>query len=160
MTDEIVLRPVAVVRNEMREIIDDVFGGTVSRIELDGSRFGPEALVGLSEFSHVEVIFYMHGIVTGSVEMGARHPRGRKDWPKVGIFAQRAKFRPNQIGATVCRLRKVEGLILEVENLDAIDGTPVLDIKPFLEEFGPRGEVRQPAWAKELMAGYWAGSGQ
>ena len=72
-----------------------------------------------------------------------------------GIFAQRGKNRPNKIGITICRLISVRGLSVEVEALDAIDGTPVLDIKPYMCEFGPRGEVTQPEWATELMSAYW-----
>jgi len=56
---------------------------------------------------------------------------------------------------SVCRLLAVNGLTLTVQALDAIDGTPVLDLKPYMTEFGPRGQVRQPAWSHELMAGYW-----
>ena len=92
------------------------------------------------------------------VESGARHPRGNEAWPRVGIFAQRAKDRPNRIGVSVCRLLGVEGLDVRVAGLDAVDGTPVLDLKPVMEEFAPRGEVRQPDWARELMAGYWISS--
>jgi tRNA (Thr-GGU) A37 N-methylase len=91
----------------------------------------------------------------GEIERGARHPRGRKDWPKVGILAQRAKNRPNRIGITTCRLLSVSGLTLEVQGLDAIDGTPVLDIKPHMSGFNPRGEVSEPAWSLELMDRYW-----
>jgi tRNA (Thr-GGU) A37 N-methylase len=89
------------------------------------------------------------------VTTGARHPRGNTAWPNVGILAQRAKNRPNRIGVTVCRLLSVDGLRLTVAALDAIDGTPVLDVKPYMAEFGPRGMVRQPAWSSELMSGYW-----
>lgn len=78
-----------------------------------------------------------------------------RDWPKVGIFAQRGKNRPNRIGVCVCRLVHIEGLALTVQGLDAIDGTPVLDIKPVLSGFLPRGEVREPAWAREIMKDYW-----
>jgi len=90
---------------------------------------------------------------------GARHPRGRHEWPAVGIFAQRAKARPNRIGCTICQVVRVEGTSLYVAELDAIDGTPVLDIKPILAEFLPRGEVRQPAWSHELMRDYWSRRG-
>jgi len=89
------------------------------------------------------------------VQTAARHPRGNRDWPEVGIFAQRGKARPNRIGLSVCELVAVEGLRVAVRGLDAIDGTPVLDLKPWMQEFGPRGPVRQPAWSTELMAGYW-----
>ena len=124
-------------------------------VTLDADRFAPDVLDGLAEFSHVEVVYVFDRVDPGAVETGARHPRGNPEWPRVGIFAQRAKGRPNRIGVSVCRLLGVEGLTLTVKALDAIDGSPVLDVKPYLAEFGPRGEVRQPAWSHELMSGYW-----
>jgi len=84
-----------------------------------------------------------------------RHPRGNPEWPEVGILAQRAKDRPNRLGVTTCRVLSVDGGVLHVQGLDAIDGTPVIDIKPHMQEFGPRGDVHQPSWADELMHGYW-----
>jgi tRNA (Thr-GGU) A37 N-methylase len=89
------------------------------------------------------------------VVTGVRHPRGRADWPRVGILAQRGKNRPNRIGATICRIVGVEGRVLRVSGLDAIDGTPVIDIKPVMSGFLPRGEVREPDWALEIMKDYW-----
>ena len=142
-------------RSPIQEPVDDVFGGVTSRIELDAARFSPESLAGLEEFSHVEIVFVFDRVADSEIHLGARHPRGRTDWPRIGIFAQRGKNRPNRIGVTVCRLIAVHGLAIEVEGLDAIDGTPVLDIKPYLREFAPRGEVRQPAWSTELMSQYW-----
>ena len=91
------------------------------------------------------------------IETAARHPRNNPDWPRVGILAQRAKNRPNQIGSTICRVLRVEGTRLFLEGLDAVDGSPVLDIKPWVREFAPRGELRQPMWVTELMRGYWIG---
>jgi tRNA (Thr-GGU) A37 N-methylase len=85
----------------------------------------------------------------------ARHPRGNKDWPEVGIFAQRAKDRPNRLGVTVCQVLSIEESTIRVSGLDAIDGTPVVDIKPWMAEFGPRGQVVQPEWSSELMKDYW-----
>jgi tRNA (adenine37-N6)-methyltransferase len=90
------------------------------------------------------------------VEKGARHPRNRTDRPLVGIFAQRAKSRRNQIGVSRCRLLKVSGLSLQVEVLDAIDHTPVLNSKPYICEFGPRPDVKQPQWATEVMKNYYS----
>lgn len=89
---------------------------------------------------------------------GARHPRGNLDWPAVGIFAQRAKSRPNRLGSTICRVARVEGTRLYVRELDAIDGTPVVDLKPVMAEFLPRETVEQPAWSHELMRAYWLDS--
>jgi tRNA-Thr(GGU) m(6)t(6)A37 methyltransferase TsaA len=149
---------VGVVRSPVHEIMDDVFGGVVSRVELDASRFTPDSLAGLADFSHVEIVFVFDRIADAEIYYGARRPRGGKDWPLVGIFAQRGKNRPNRIGVTVCRLLSVSGTVIEVEGLDAIDGTPVLDVKPYMPEFAPRGAVRRPEWARELMSGYWGDS--
>ena len=149
------LNPIGHVANPVREAVDDVWGGVISRIDLDDSRFTPDCLTGLDEFSHLEIVFLFHRVEEGEIATGARHPRGRKDWPLTGIFAQRAKSRPNRLGVTTCRLVSVQGLSITVEGLDAIDGTPVLDIKPYMKEFGPRGSVRQPTWSTELMSGYW-----
>jgi tRNA (Thr-GGU) A37 N-methylase len=73
----------------------------------------------------------------------------------VGIFAQSAKGRPNRLGVSLCHLERVEGLDLHVRGLDAMDGSPVLDIKPYLSGFAPRGTVREPDWAREIMEKYW-----
>jgi tRNA (adenine37-N6)-methyltransferase len=92
-----------------------------------------------------------------SVVTGLRHPRGNDIWPKTGIFAQRGKNRPNRIGATICRLLAVDGTVIKVEGLDALDGTPVLDIKPVMQEFLPdRQLVKQPKWVDELMVKYFS----
>lgn len=147
--------PVAHVTNARREAIDDEWDGVESVIELDTAVVGAGALTGLDSFSHVEIVFLFHKVDAGRVEYGLRHPRGRADWPEIGIFAQRGKDRPNRIGTTVCRIGAVEGPRLTVRGLDAIDGTPVLDIKPVLTGFLPRGEVREPGWAREIMADYW-----
>jgi len=143
------------VRGGRVDPIDDDWGQSRSTVELDPARFGPTALAGLDAFSHAEVVFLFDKVTSEKIEKGARHPRGRKDWPLTGIFAQRGKNRPNRLGVTVCKIRSVEGTRLHVEGLDAIDGTPVIDIKPVMREFMPREEVRQPAWVSELMAKYW-----
>jgi tRNA (Thr-GGU) A37 N-methylase len=137
------------------EAIDDAWDSYPSTIQLDETRFGADALAGLGDFSHVEVIYLFDQVGLDDVVKGARHPRGRTDWPKVGIFAQRGKNRPNRIGATICRVVSVVGTRLNVSGLDAIDGTPVLDIKPVMSGFLPREDVREPAWAEEIMRAYW-----
>ncbi|MGV3525006.1 MAG: SAM-dependent methyltransferase [Candidatus Sericytochromatia bacterium] len=134
---------------------DDYWGGESACITLD-QRFAPEALQGLDAFSHVEVLFYFHGVSPEKIVTAARHPRNNPDWPAVGIFAQRGKNRPNRIGSTICRVLKVDGRQVWVAELDAIAGTPVLDLKPVLREFLPREAVTQPDWAGELMRDYWA----
>ncbi|MCY1646173.1 SAM-dependent methyltransferase [Caulobacter sp. SL161] len=134
---------------------DDDWGDSRARIVLDPARFDDEALMGLDTFSHAEVIFVFDKVGDDQIVTGARHPRGNKDWPRIGIFAQRGKNRPNRIGVTVCEIVSVAGRVLEVRGLDAIDGTPVLDIKPVMSGFAPRGDVREPDWARAIMEAYW-----
>jgi len=134
--------------------MDDGWGAVEAAISLVGGH-GASALRGLAEFSHIEVIYLLHLVDAACVTTGARRPRGNPRWPEVGIFAQRGKGRPNRLGSSTCELVAVEGTRLRVRGLDAIDGTPVLDIKPYLRGFGPRGEIRQPRWADEIMAGYF-----
>jgi len=147
--------PIGVVRSPVKDLADDCWGDVVATIELDPQQFGPECTLGLDQYSHVEVLFLLSRIPPRNVLTGARHPRGRTDWPKMGIFAQRSKDRPNRIGVTVCKLQAVDGLRIRVSELDAVDGTPVLDVKPYFKGFAPREEVREPPWAGELMAGYF-----
>ncbi|HTB75634.1 MAG TPA: SAM-dependent methyltransferase [Polyangiaceae bacterium] len=148
------IAPIGWVRAPRAEARDDYWGAVTSTIELD-ERFSPEALAGLEDFSHLEVVYQFHGVPLERIETGARHPRNREDWPLVGIFAQRGKARPNRIGVSRCNLVRVEGRVVTVQRLDAIDGTPVLDLKPYMVEFGPIGAVSQPAWATELMKNYY-----
>lgn len=135
--------------------LDDDRGHVVSTIHLDPERFGDELLAGRSDFSHLEVVFVLDQVDQAQVALGARHPTVREDWPLVGIFAQGAKGRPSHLGVTTCELVSVDGLSVRVRGLDAIDGTPVLDIKPYVLEFAPRTRVSQPDWISELMRGYW-----
>ncbi|MFC4118246.1 SAM-dependent methyltransferase [Nonomuraea zeae] len=154
-TNVITLEPVGVVAGGRTEAYDDDWNTEEALIRLDATRFAPDALAGLSEFSHLEVVFQFHLVDSASVHTSARRPRGNPDWPAVGIFAQRAKNRPNRLGVSRCRLLAVDGLDVRVRGLDAIDGSPVLDLKPYMTEFGPQGETVQPAWATELMRHYY-----
>ena len=154
LTGEIAIVPVGRVEGGRAEATDDSWDAVTARIVLDTS-FGDEALAGLDGFSHIEVVFHFHQVPESEINSAARHPRGRNDWPLVGIFAQRGKGRPNRIGVTICKLLSVTGRTLNVQGLDAIHGTPVIDIKPVMKAFLPRGEIREPAWASELMKDYW-----
>jgi len=148
------MQSVGTVRSPRIEATDDYWCDVESVIEID-SRFGADALLGIDQFSHLEIVFLMHRVDPEEIETSARHPRERMDWPRVGIFAQRGKARPNRIGVSRCALVGVDGMKIRVRGLDAIEGTPVLDIKPWLGEFGPRGEVTQPDWSRELMRDYY-----
>jgi tRNA-Thr(GGU) m(6)t(6)A37 methyltransferase TsaA len=150
----ITLEPIGYVRSARRDLLDDDWDAVPATIELDAA-FDPVALDGLETFSHAEIVYHFDRVEPAAIERGARHPRGNERWPRVGIFAQRAKDRPNRLGVTVVAIAGREGRTLRVRGLDAVDGTPVLDIKPVMAEFLPRGEVRQPAWSHELMKAYW-----
>jgi tRNA (Thr-GGU) A37 N-methylase len=153
--DSVSINPIGRVDGGRSEPTDDDWGTNRSTIRLDPARFTPEALLGLDAFSHVEVIFLFDQVTDDQITTTARHPRGNPAWPRVGIFAQRGKNRPNRLGVTICRVVALNGLVLEVEGLDAIDGTPVLDIKPVMQGFLPRDPVREPDWARAIMADYW-----
>jgi tRNA-Thr(GGU) m(6)t(6)A37 methyltransferase TsaA len=150
----IFLKPIATVRSPRTEVRDDHWGAVVAEIVLE-DWLPAEALDGIETFSHVEVIFHFDRVNESAIIAGARHPRNNPDWPRVGIFAQRGKNRPNRLGLTTARVLHREGRTLLVQGLDAVDGTPVLDIKPVMIEFLPREPVTQPAWATKLMAEYW-----
>lgn len=157
-TDEvpapIVCRPVAVVVGGREDVIDDNWGTVRSIIRFDTS-YEPESVAGLNEFSHIEVLFHFDQVAETAIESGARHPRGRTDWPLVGIFAQRGKNRPNRLGISRAKVLHVEGRDVHVQGLDAVSGSPVLDVKPVMREFEVREPIRQPDWATELMRDYY-----
>jgi tRNA-Thr(GGU) m(6)t(6)A37 methyltransferase TsaA len=148
------VEPIGFVRSPRKDLSDDFWGAVEAEIEL-AEDLGEEAFFGLNDFSHVEVLFLMNKVDPAKIETGARHPRERMDWPLVGIFAQRGKARPNRIGLTRATIVAVERRVLRVRGLDAIDGTPVLDVKPWMDEFAPIGATRQPAWSSELMRDYF-----
>lgn len=150
---EITVRPVGVVAGGRQEIKEDDWASETARIVLDHNMFEPEATLGLKAFSHLEVVYFFH--LSNRERRGAAHPRSNPAWPRVGIFADRTPHRPNHIGVSRCELIAVSQLELTVRGLDAVDGTPVLDIKPYIEEFGPLGPVREPAWIRDLVRTYY-----
>ncbi len=147
--------PIGSVHASRDAAIDDDWDAVASAIVLDPTQVDADATLELETFSHIDVVYLFHLVDDEGVCRGARHPRGNTEWPRVGILAQRAKDRPNRIGVTTCRVVAVDGLTIQVQGLDAIDGTPVLDVKPTMSGFAPRGEHREPPWATELMSGYW-----
>jgi tRNA-Thr(GGU) m(6)t(6)A37 methyltransferase TsaA len=147
------IESIGTVKSPVKEGVDEDWGGVVSEIHIE-ERYAP-GLVGLNGFSHLLVVFFMH---KSTFEEGAhlqRRPQGRQDMPLIGIFAQRAKHRPNPIGVTAVELLVVRGNTITVRGLDAIDGTPVLDVKPYFPAYDCRVEARTPGWVDELMRGYF-----
>jgi len=148
------VQAVAVVRSSREEVVDDDWDTVTTTLQLLPP-FDERSVAGLGEFSHLEVIYLFDRVDPAAVHVHARRPRGNPAWPEVGILAQRAKDRTNRLGLSTCELVRVEGTVLHVRGLDAVDGTPVLDVKPHMEEFAPRTPVRQPSWSRELMRGYF-----
>jgi len=148
------VQAIGTVTSGRTDAIDDEWGDVTATIALLPPLDG-RSVAGLDAFSHVEVVFLFDRVDPDAVCVHTRHPRGNREWPEVGILAQRAKDRPNRIGMCTCELVRVDGAAIVVRGLDAIDGTPVLDVKPYMVEFAPRGDVHQPAWSHELMRDYW-----
>ena len=142
---EIVLKPIGVVR--ATAVGDEVKDKTrISQIIIHDEFI--EALDGINEFSHLFVLFWLSNV---SNEEGLLkvHPRGRKDLPLLGVFATRTMYRPNPIGLTLVELVKGEGNVLTIRGLDAFDGTPVLDIKPF-DHWDTAKDAKVPKWWTKL----------
>ena len=150
---EITLTPIGIVKNIRKTPIDDHWSEIISEIEL-AEHIPTESLDRISDFSHLEIIFYFDQVNEENIVFSGR-PRGNPDYPMVGIFGQRKKDRPNKIGLCTVALISHTGRTIRVKNLDAINGTPILDIKPVFREFQPKGEINQPAWVADLMKNYW-----
>ncbi len=147
------LEPIGIVRSPVRDAVDENWGNVVVEIHLLDSL--ASGLKGIEQFSHIVVIFFMHQSRFDITTHLIRRPQERPDMPEVGIFAQRAKHRPNPIGITTVRLIQVEGNVLRVKGLDAIDGTPILDLKPYLPAFDCPPDAKNPEWIDRLMEGYF-----
>lgn len=150
---EIVLQPVATVTNQRSTPTDDFWGDTISEITL-AEHIPGEAFENIESFSHLEIIYYFDKVAKENIVFSGR-PRGNPDYPNVGIFVQRKKDRPNQIGLCTVELLEHKGRSIFVKYLDAISGTPILDIKPVIKEFGVKKEIVQPEWVSDLMRDYW-----
>ena len=140
------LTPIGVVRNEIKTPIVQVWGQVVSDLVLE-ERY-TEALDGLDDYSHLVVIFWMDQ--AGPPKSLKEHVQGRADLPIAGLFARRAPSRPNPIGITAVPLLQREKNVLRVQGLDAIDGTPLLDIKPYTPAFDSVVNARIPEWCKRV----------
>jgi len=145
---DISLRVIGIVRNGIKQRPEPGWEEIVSEIVVD-SRL-TEALDGLEEFSHIIVIYWMHLASAPGQVPTKIHPRGRQELPLVGIFATRAPSRLNPVGETAVRLLERQGNILKVEGLDAIDGTPVIDIKPYIPGRDAVTEAKAPSWVTKL----------
>jgi tRNA-Thr(GGU) m(6)t(6)A37 methyltransferase TsaA len=147
------ITPIGVVRSPVVEGRDDAWGNVVAELHFD-AELAP-GLAGIEQFSHLLVLYWMHRAAFSPADDLVRRPRGRADMPEIGIFAQRAKHRPVPIGVTAARLLARRGSVLEVQGLDAIDGSPLLDIKPYFPDFDSVANPTLPDWVSRLMQGYF-----
>jgi tRNA (adenine37-N6)-methyltransferase len=146
--------PIDTVHNERTDPGDSDHWGDVESAILVEERFGDHCLTGLSDFSHVEVIFFFHQLAEREDNRRPSRPRGRADLPEVGVFCDRGPRRPNLIGCTICKVIGASGRELRVRGLDAVDGTPIIDIKPVMRQLIPE-RVHQPDWVDALMREYF-----
>lgn len=148
------ITPIGTVRNNRTDVQHtDNWGAVRSTITVD-ERFGETCLQGLEGFSHVEVLFIFDQFPELGDYREPRPYRGRSDLPPVGIFAGRGPRRPNRIGSTCCPIEFVDRRELTVVGLDAVSGTPVIDLKPTMVEFCPVN-ITQPEWVSDLMSEYF-----
>lgn len=145
--------PIGYVRSAATDAVDEDWGAVEAQIVVEPAL--RPGLQGLEGFSHLVVVTFLHGASFDPARHLVRRPRGLAAMPELGIFAQRAKDRPNPLGITCVPLVALEAEGVRVRGLDAIDGTPVLDLKPYFPQFDAAGEVRVPAWVGELMRGYF-----
>ncbi|MER5276982.1 SAM-dependent methyltransferase [Streptomyces sp. NPDC002809] len=146
--------PIGTVRNDRTDVQHtDSWGAVRSTITID-ERFGDACLQGLEGFSHVEVLFIFDQFPESDDFREPSPYRGRSDLPPVGVFAGRGPRRPNRIGVTCCAVESVRGRELTVVGLDAVAGTPVIDLKPTMVEFRAVN-IKQPEWVSSLMAEYF-----
>lgn len=149
---EILVRSIGIVRNGRDSAADSGWGDLISTIELR-----PEyaaGIAGLESFSHALVVFWMDRDPDHEPPTLVRRPRGRADMPELGVFAQRGRMRPTPIGVTAVEIVRVEPGRVLVRGLDALDGTPVLDLKPYFPIFDRR-DARVPEWVERLMKDYF-----
>jgi len=140
---EMTLKAIGVVRSEVKQPFVQDCKEVVSDIVIDSSL--TEALDNLDEFSHIIVLYWMHHAATGQVPTKV-HPKGRQELPLIGLFATRSPNRPNPVGKATVRLLQRQGNILKVKGLDAIDGSPVIDIKPYISGYDSAVNAKVPSW--------------
>ena len=138
------LKAIGVVRNKLKKPSKEETGKVISEIIIDPDL--AEALDNLDEFSHIIILYWMHRIDHLRGFPIKVHPKGRRDKTPVGVFASRSPDRPNPIGKTTVRLIARQGNKLKVEGLDAINGTPVIDIKPYLPDYDSVADGKVPTW--------------
>ncbi|MBQ8176699.1 MAG: tRNA (N6-threonylcarbamoyladenosine(37)-N6)-methyltransferase TrmO [Oscillospiraceae bacterium] len=149
---EIIMKPIGYVENNVHNKKDVSWGKDISRITLEKEYY--TGLSGLEEFTHAIIIYYLDKAIYKREEHLQRRPQNRDDMPLIGIFSQRGKDRPNKIGMTSVQIISVDEKSLVIKGLDAINGTAVLDIKPYYPVYDKK-DARVPEWVNRLMEHYF-----
>ena len=148
------VHPIGTVKCAVNEMSQGNWATVPSEIHLS-PEYAP-GLQGLEGFSHVLVVFFLDRAQGFDPKQQLlRRPRGIEDLQALVVFAQRTKFRPNPIGVTAVKLLGIEGNVVRVRGLDALDGTPVLDLKPYMPPFDRMEDVSMPPWVGRFIAGYF-----
>ena len=140
------LKAIGIVSNGIKQPVRHGWSQVTSEIVIDSAL--TEALEGLEEFSHLIVLYWMHRLPPRELSLKV-HPMGKPELPLVGRFASRSPSRPNPVGQSTVRLLERRGNILKVKGLDAIDGTPVIDIKPYLPGYDSASDAKAPPWTSQ-----------
>ncbi|UCG68093.1 MAG: tRNA (N6-threonylcarbamoyladenosine(37)-N6)-methyltransferase TrmO [Thermoplasmata archaeon] len=144
----ITLKPIGFVKNQFDEGVPEGYESLPSEIVVK-EEFS-EGLHKLEESSHIMVVFWMDRIKDEARKIMKMHPKGREDLPLLGVFATRSPKRPNPMGIRAVRLMKKEKNVITVLGLDALNGSPILDIKPYSSKHDFVEDAKTPWWAKHL----------
>ncbi|MDA0815127.1 MAG: SAM-dependent methyltransferase [Chloroflexi bacterium] len=142
---EITLRPIGFVRNNETDVARIDWTRIESRVELAPDL--TDALLGLKDYSHLIVVGWLDRYPPEYLARRTAYPAGDERLPLQGTLALRGA-RPNPLSVTVCELRKIEGSMLSVRGLDLVDGTPVLDVKPYIAAYDSVPKATLPRWAR------------
>jgi len=166
---EIRIEPIGIVRNEIGEpplvakedglhrndaggsAMETMRGSQVQQSEIVLAPHLAELLEGIDAYSHIVVLYWGHAVPPHGRRLTKTHPAGLEKYPKQGIFSTCSPARPNPVLMKVVRLLQRNGTHLTVEGLDAIDQSPVLDIKPYVADMYPQEDVRIPDWMAEIQ---------
>ena len=146
-------KPIGFVKSDVTEKVDSGWGAVVSQIVVDEDL--KDGLKGLDGFSHLKIIYHLNEAGFVKERDLVRRPKNREDLPLVGIFAQRSKDRPNGIGISSVKLISVDDNVVTVQGFDAINNTPVFDIKPYYSRYDLKPDATTPEWVDVIMQDYF-----
>ena len=139
------LKPIGYIKSPVKQSKFGGWQGLITEIIVDNNYI--DGLEGIDEYSHLIILYWLDKVDKVKLKM---RPQGKKDVPEVGIFACRCPWRPNPIGMTTVKVIERNGNVLKVKGLDVLDGTPLIDIKPYTPPYDAVEEMRYPDWVNKL----------